>query len=182
MSQTTECPYCGVAGGHEPLCLGAVEIGDRPTHENSLKAWQQLLESGRLAGARADFYRAIAEHPRMTATELYRFHLTGYSENTRTRFGELRDLGLIREAGSRKCTITGKTATVWEITEAREVGEPPRTASRLERFTDQLVAVFAGAGGRTWTGAEAADVVRDVFSRVTARQRPSPFTTQSQES
>jgi hypothetical protein len=43
-----------------------------------------------------------------------------YDSNTRARFTEGRDLGLIREVGERACRVTGQTCITWAIVPEKE--------------------------------------------------------------
>lgn len=59
-------------------------------------------------------YNALRSRPNFTNTELAEY--LNFPINTVTpRVGELRKLGLVRQAGIRTCKITGRTVISWEV-------------------------------------------------------------------
>lgn len=82
------------------------------TRETSLEAYTQMVESGKLRGKQAEALAAIMKHGPATSAEI--IQRLGTNVNLwRARFTELAARGLITEVGSRKCTVTGRTALVW---------------------------------------------------------------------
>lgn len=88
-------------------------------------AWRDLVASGQLPRMYRYIVEAIGIRGPMTGTECYADiearHGIKLNYNTRTRFGELRDKGVLREAGLRVCRITGRSVIVWDLGD----GVPP---------------------------------------------------------
>lgn len=90
------------------------------TRATSLEAYEEIKANGLLSKARWRIYRVLCEQGPMTASELFNYLETRegvkVNWNTRTRFTELRDLGVIAELEERKCRITGQRVIVWAPT------------------------------------------------------------------
>jgi hypothetical protein len=77
-----------------------------------------MRESGALLGNQARALEAVIDYGPATSGEIIARGI-GVAANVnlwRARFTELAGRGLIREIGQRACTITGRTALVWEFT------------------------------------------------------------------
>jgi hypothetical protein len=108
--------------------------GDQGVGPLGRAAATESLRQVRAGGQLSRMYRlildAIATHGPMTGTECYRAIETDQgvrlNYNTRTRFGELRAMGLLREEGLRLCTITHRRVIVWALGDgtAAEDDEP----------------------------------------------------------
>jgi hypothetical protein len=91
--------------------------------ETSIAAYNAIKDNGLLSGRRFEVYEFLFQHGPCTGNELLakmkleidRFN--GNAPNVVTRLGELRDFGVVRELGTRKCNITGMTVTVWDVTD-----------------------------------------------------------------
>jgi len=64
----------------------------------------------KLTGYRAEFIERLKELKQATANEVAQGN-----ESIRKRARECQRLGFIRECGVRRCAVTGKLATVWEV-------------------------------------------------------------------
>lgn len=62
---------------------------------------------------------AVAMWPRCTSTELARHLNRGDPRVLNRRLPELREAGLVRDGPARKCSVTGRMATTWEIVASR---------------------------------------------------------------
>jgi len=85
----------------------------------SRQAYKEALDSGLISGMKEKVYKELYRHPNSTGSELYAcfsYSSSSTSSNLTTRLGELRDMGVAEEVGSRKCKVTGQTATVWRLT------------------------------------------------------------------
>jgi hypothetical protein len=121
----------GRQGGTEPPDDGEIAIVTVPRHrETSIEAFYDAIDRGTILTRRMQVYAALREIPNSTASETFTYisenrgqHLR-YDSNTATRFSELRNLGLIRETGTRLCRITGRKCITWTVVpEAEYVGE-----------------------------------------------------------
>lgn len=90
----------------------------RNVADTSVMSLQDLADT--LSDRRRAVYELIRRNPGRTDRELSRE--AGYADpnQLRPRRTELLDMGLIREAGKRRCEVTGKTATTWRITTRRD--------------------------------------------------------------
>lgn len=120
--------------------------------DTSREAYEELIKSGKLKGQLADILRYVAGMcDPVTSAEAV--HGTKYARNlncTRARFTELRERGLIREMGQRKCKITGRNAITWAYTERttplEETRKRPKvSAKRWKMIAAQLVAAIDDA-------------------------------------
>ena len=79
--------------------------------ETSKQAARELVASGQLGDQQRQTLKLIELFPGSTAREL---KLRGaVIWDPHKRIFELKKLGLIRDGGARKCTITGKSALTW---------------------------------------------------------------------
>jgi hypothetical protein len=86
----------------------------------TLEAYTKVKESGLLSELRLKVFEAVCTHDKLTASEL-RIKISGHQTNANsgvlgTRLSELERMGLIRTIGTRKCSISGYNALVWEVT------------------------------------------------------------------
>jgi hypothetical protein len=83
--------------------------------QTSLQAYRE--EQPRMGERQKLVLWFIRKFPRRTDRELTK--LIGFTDpnQVRPRRKELLDAGLIYEAGRRPCTVSGKTALVWEATQ-----------------------------------------------------------------
>lgn len=85
------------------------------TQPTSREAYKLLVESGQLKGKQAQALEAVVRHGPATSAEI--IQTLGTNVNLwRARFTELQARGLIAQIGTRKCTITGRAAIVWQFT------------------------------------------------------------------
>ncbi|HUS27589.1 MAG TPA: hypothetical protein VMZ53_03750 [Kofleriaceae bacterium] len=83
------------------------------TQETSRESYRILIESGKLRGKQAQALEAVMRHGPATSGEI--IQTLGTNVNLwRARFTELQGKGLIVEVGQRKCTVTGRSAIVWQ--------------------------------------------------------------------
>jgi hypothetical protein len=66
------------------------------------------------------------------------------------RLNEMRAMGVVYEVGTKVCSVTGKVAIEWDVTDALPVKPPkketlPEKVKRLERERQVLVNVVAAA-------------------------------------
>lgn len=83
------------------------------TQPTSRESYRLLVESGALKGKQAKALDAVMRHGPATSGEI--IQTLGPNVNLwRARFTELQGKGMIVEVGQRRCTITGRTAIVWQ--------------------------------------------------------------------
>jgi hypothetical protein len=94
--------------------------------DTSVQAFYNAVEAGIIRTRREQAYAALRAIGIATANEVFEYlkeqrHLgLRYDSNTRARFTELRDMGVIREVGSRPCRITQQTCITWEVVPSSE--------------------------------------------------------------
>ena len=121
----------------------------------SIQAYEFVQSSGAVGRQQRRIYNELYEHGPMTATECLaaidqemKQHIgKGLNWNTRTRFGELRDKGLIEEVGERACKITHRNVILWDVTDNFPQPLPKRTGPRrpskpqLQRAVEDLTEI-----------------------------------------
>lgn len=93
--------------------------------QTSISAYNNYKKAGLLNKNQAIVYETIAKNPYLTDKEYC--ELLGWPDSNRwkPRRTELLGKGLIESAGTKKCSITGYTATVWALAtkDDRFIGE-----------------------------------------------------------
>ncbi len=119
------------------------------THETSMAAYEHAVASGLVTRRRAELLKIVAEHGPITASEAFNILKArigppfNFDSNTNARFTELRGLGVIVEAGTRPCNITGRTAIVWASSGTAPVRaeRKPSMAERMESMEARIDAL-----------------------------------------
>lgn len=97
----------------------------------SVTAHEAVMQDGTVRDQQKQIYSALYRWGPMTATECIQVVNTAgdrkISENTHTRFAELRRRGVIHEVGKKVCKHTKKRCISWDVT-----GEPPLPAEKGE--------------------------------------------------
>jgi hypothetical protein len=104
----------------------------------SSEAYQQIEADGLLSYRRWVTYKYLFEYGPCTANELQHkvkinkgINGAEFLMSLDKRLSELRNVGVVREAGQRRCTISGKNNIVWEIVPgALPVKKPEATKKR----------------------------------------------------
>lgn len=141
------------------------------TRATSRKAYEELIASGQLKGKQAIALHSVIEHGPATSGEIIVRHVPGGLNTNlwRARFTELAARGLIVEAGTRKCEITGKSAIVWEYS-GRTKALPAQHrvgAAKLRKLLGRACKLLqAHGGGAATSAAELLDEVRAAGVRV----------------
>jgi hypothetical protein len=113
-----------------------------PAEYTSRLAWNNLLNSGKLKGMYLKVTAALYHNGECTAREIDAFNKkTGLWKRTH----ELRDLGLIEEAGKRACNVTGEEAVTWRLPKV-----PPEDFGSQILFYEAFGVV--GFKNNTWRG------------------------------
>ena len=82
--------------------------------ENSMKAYQELIESKLLGKRQLEVFKAILQKPNQTDRELAEQLDQEDSNYLKPRRRDLERLGLIEKTGDRTCSISHKTASTWK--------------------------------------------------------------------
>lgn len=87
--------------------------------QTSMQAYAQIENEGLLSQRRLEVYQALFKCGPATSAEVFKhlsdFNRRGIISQSRARFTELRELGVIDELGTRKCGVTGREAIVWGV-------------------------------------------------------------------
>lgn len=111
----------------------------RAVRQTSLEAFNQITSEGLLSRMRWIVYNLVYCNPLETAQELAA-HITAPESNSsvglnlHARLGELRERGVIRETGARKCSKTKRKAMTWEVTR-----QLPHKPEKRERTTPAAI-------------------------------------------
>jgi|TARA_R110001592_G_scaffold120632_1_gene325238 hypothetical protein len=86
------------------------------TRQTSIDCYNEIKRDGSLSQMRFRVYSALFSIGKPSTTrEVY--ETMDVIKQEATRFTELRNLGVIYEVQNRKCTITGRTAIEWDLTD-----------------------------------------------------------------
>ena len=87
----------------------------------SLAAYDYLVANEVLPQRRREVYELLYRYGPGTSAEIIRHQLEGRQvvalTQSRARFTELRDMGVVRELGEVVCRVTGFTAILWDVTD-----------------------------------------------------------------
>ncbi len=116
----------------------------------SIAAYRAVMCDGTIGRQHALLYAMLYASGPMTATEciskanakLLREDRQAISEQTHTRFAELRRRGLIREVGKKVCTHTTKRCIAWDVTSSPPL--PPEKTEPTEQKPTPSVPTSAG--------------------------------------
>ena len=105
------------------------------TRQTSIDTFVQIKNEGLLSKMRLKVYKAIFNKAPCTSAEAMEGIMTpdNVLSQSRARFTELRDRGVIKEIGKRLCKITGRNVIVWDLTDMLPV-EPQRVNVRPRGF------------------------------------------------
>lgn len=102
------------------------------TRDTSQEAYWHLRDSGQLSKRRFEVYSQVFHFGPGTSAEILHYKLQDKPQSTlnqsRARFTELRDMGLLKEQGDKVCSITGRRAIVWDVTSQKH----PKPLSRAQ--------------------------------------------------
>jgi hypothetical protein len=113
--------------------------------QTSIDCYNQIKSEGLLTKRRLEVYEAIYNNAPCTSSEALQNSLNGQNvlSQSRARFTELRNLGVIYEKGTRVCRVTGRNVIEWDLTDRlpKKVKERPTTKEErkiyaLRRLTD----------------------------------------------
>ena len=93
--------------------------------ETSIDCYNKIKSKGLLSKIRFQVYEAIYKCAPCTSSEAMKgiLNSTNVLSQSRARFTELRDLGVIYEKSIRKCKITGRNVIEWDLTDKLPTGQ-----------------------------------------------------------
>lgn len=89
--------------------------------ETSIAAYREIEAKGLLSKRRFQLYKVLFVNGPMTANECMHVLNRGqpaalWDMNVHARFTELRQLGVAKEVGTTRCSLTGKEVICWDVT------------------------------------------------------------------
>ena len=110
------------------------------TRQTSIDCYNEIKEEGLLSTMRFKVYEAILKKAPCTSGEAFAIMTTKENQisQSRARFTELRELGVIYEKGEKQCSITGRTAIEWDLTDRLPVNIKNPNKTKKQRLDDAL--------------------------------------------
>lgn len=84
-------------------------------NRQSIEAFHEIRRDGTLGAMQEEVLSLIRLHPGKTARELAELGCHADPNAVRPRIVELRQAGLIEEAGVRICSVSGKGSATWKL-------------------------------------------------------------------
>lgn len=108
--------------------------------QTSIAAYHKIRNEGLLSKRRWEVYDVMYHNGPLTSGEAFtilnRNRPAGALTQSRARFTELRELGLLREIGVRKCSVTGMNVILWDVTDKLPMSQEERLAKEGEIQVD----------------------------------------------
>tara|TARA_R110002124_G_scaffold133590_1_gene296176 strand:- start:460 stop:873 length:414 start_codon:yes stop_codon:yes gene_type:complete len=105
--------------------------------QTSIDCFNQIKEEGLLSKMRFEVYTSLLNIGKPSTTrEVY--ETMNLPKQEATRFTELRNLGVIYEVQNRVCTITGRTAIEWDLTDRLPVNIKNPNKTKKQRVDAAL--------------------------------------------
>ena len=110
------------------------------TRQTSIDCYNKIKEQGLLSNMRFKVYEAILKKAPCTSGEAFATMTTKENQisQSRARFTELRELGVIYEKGEKKCSITGRNVIEWDLTDRLPVNIKNPNKTKKQRLDDAL--------------------------------------------
>ena len=110
------------------------------TRQTSIECYNKIKEQGLLSNMRFKVYEAILKKAPCTSGEAFATMTTKENQisQSRARFTELRELGVIYEKGEKKCSITGRNVIEWDLTDRLPVNVKNPNKTKKQRVDDAL--------------------------------------------
>lgn len=109
--------------------------------QTSIDCYRQIQAQGLLSKQRFEVYEAICNSAPCTSSEAMkgRLNSTSVLSQSRARFTELRELGVIYEKGIKKCTVTGRNVIEWDLTDRLPIDKKVTTITKKMRIANALL-------------------------------------------
>tara|TARA_R110000824_G_scaffold10830_1_gene47399 strand:- start:407 stop:829 length:423 start_codon:yes stop_codon:yes gene_type:complete len=113
------------------------------TRQTSIDCYNKIKEQGLLSNMRFKVYEAILKKAPCTSGEAFAIMTTKENQisQSRARFTELRNLGVIYEKGEKKCSITGRNVIEWDLTDKLPVDYKSHNKTKKQKVDDALNAL-----------------------------------------
>tara|TARA_R110000822_G_scaffold155766_2_gene295565 strand:+ start:864 stop:1307 length:444 start_codon:yes stop_codon:yes gene_type:complete len=113
------------------------------TRQTSIDCYNKIKSEGLLSKMRLKVYEAILRKAPCTSGEAFSTMTTKENQisQSRARFTELRELGVIYEVRNRKCSITGRTSIEWDLTDRLPVNVKKTNKTKKQKINDALSAL-----------------------------------------
>jgi len=110
------------------------------TRQTSIECYNKIKQEGLLTKRRLEVYEAIFMKAPCTSSEamINRLNSSNVLSQSRARFTELRELGVIYEKGEKKCSITGRNVIEWDLTDRLPVNIKNPNKTKKQRINDAL--------------------------------------------
>jgi len=115
------------------------------TRQTSINCYNEIKAEGLLSKKRLEVYEALLENAPCTSSEAVRNKNTSLF-GIGSRFTELRDLGVIYEKGSKKCSITGRNVIEWDLTDKLPTKEKVKKSPTKKEKKKHLMALIIKLG------------------------------------
>ena len=108
--------------------------------QTSIDCYNKIKSEGLLSKMRLKVYEAILRKAPCTSGEAFATMTTKENQisQSRARFTELRELGVIYEVRNRKCTITSMNVIEWDLTDRLPVNVKNNNKTKKQRINDAL--------------------------------------------
>lgn len=109
--------------------------------QTSIDCYNQIKAEGLLSKRRLEVYEAILKSAPCSSGEAFSKMLTSSNviSQSRARFTELRELGVIYEVGVKKCSITNRNVIEWDLTDNIPLElEKNKTKSKKTKINEVL--------------------------------------------
>jgi len=113
--------------------------------ETSIAVYRQIEAEGLLSRMRWLVYRTVFRHGPMTVSECFELlekQIPNFNWNTRTRFTELKDMGVLTETGTRECNVTGRVVLEYDVT-SHLPSDFVKPKSKLKRLEEEVAFLTA---------------------------------------
>ena len=110
------------------------------TRQTSIDCYNQIKEQGLLSNMRFKVYEAILKKAPCTSGEAFATMTTKENQisQSRARFTELRNLGVIYEKGEKQCSITGRNVIEWDLTDKLPVNVKSSNKTKQQKKNEVL--------------------------------------------
>ena len=108
--------------------------------QTSIDCYNKIKSEGLLSKMRLKVYEAILRKAPCTSGEAFATMTTKENQisQSRARFTELRELGVIYEVRNRKCTITSMNVIEWDLTDRLPVNVKNTNKTKKQKINDAL--------------------------------------------
>jgi len=110
------------------------------TRQTSIDCYNKIKSEGLLSNMRFKVYEAILRKAPCTSGEAFATMTTKENQisQSRARFTELRELGVIYEVQNRKCKITGMNVIEWDLTDRLPIKIKKCNRTKKHKIDDAL--------------------------------------------